>query len=424
MPDPGNPPPDRGAMGAGAGDQGPAGAGPLGSAAMADGRDGPRPATVRRLERAIGPLARRVVADLDRDLPWYRALSAQERSWLGLVAQAGIAAFVAWYRSPSTRAGTTAEVLGTAPRELVRSVTLGQTVELVRRIVELVESRVEEIVEPADVPGVRESVLRYSREIAFAAAQLYANAAEERGAWDARLEALVVDALLRGDGADVVRSRAAALGWADTDRVAVIAGHPPAGDSRDVVDGVHRAARSVGADVLTGAQSDRLVVVLGMGGPNADLDAAVTVVAGQYGPGPVVFGETVADLVAATASATAALAGLAAAPGWPDAPRPVAAVELLPERALAGEAGAGAQLLRDLYAPLVAAGPPILETVAAFLENGGSVETAARLLFIHPNTVRYRLRRVTDVTGYSPTESRDSYTLRVALTLGRLADAG
>ncbi len=391
---------------------------------MADGGDGPRPATVRRLERAIGPLAKRVVADLDRDLPWYRAMSAQERSWLGLVAQAGIAAFVAWYRSPSTRAGTTAEVLGTAPRELVRSVTLGQTVELVRRIVELVESRVEEIVEPADVQGVRESVLRYSREIAFAAAQLYANAAEERGAWDARLEALVVDALLRGDGADVVRSRAAALGWSDTDRVVVVAGHPPAGDSRDVVEAVHRAARSVGADVLTGAQSDRLVVVLGMRGPKADLDGVVTVVAGQYGPGPVVFGETVEDLVAAAASATAALAGLAAAPGWPDAPRPVAAVELLPERALAGDPGAGGQLLRDLYAPLVAAGPPILETVAAFLENGGSVETTARLLFIHPNTVRYRLRRVTDVTGYSPTESRDSYTLRVALTLGRLADAG
>ena len=389
---------------------------------MADGRDGPRPATVRRLERAIGPLAKRVVADLDRDLPWYRAMSAQERSWLGLVAQAGIAAFVAWYRSPSTRAGTTAEVFGTAPRELVRSVTLGQTVELVRRIVELVESRVEEIVEPAEVQGVRESVLRYSREIAFAAAQLYADAAEERGAWDARLEALVVDALLRGDGADIVRSRAAALGWADTDRVVVVAGHPPAGDSQDVVEAVHRAARSVGADVLTGAQSDRLVVVLGMRGPMADLDGAVAAVAGQYGPGPVVVGGTVGDLVSATASARAALAGLAAAPGWPDAPRPVPAVELLPERALSGEEAAGDQLLRDLYAPLVAAGPPILETVAAFLENGGSVETTARLLFIHPNTVRYRLRRVTDVTGYSPTESRDSYTLRVALTLGRLAD--
>jgi len=135
-----------------------------------------------------------------------------------------------------------------------------------------------------------------------------------------------------------------------------------------------------------------------------------------------VVGATVPDLVSATSSAGAALAGLAAAPGWPDAPRPVPAVELLPERALSGDPTAAEQLCRELYAPLVAAGPPILETVAAFLENGGSVETTARLLFIHPNTVRYRLRRVTDVTGYSPTEARDSYTLRVALTLGRLAD--
>jgi hypothetical protein len=42
-------------------------------------------------------------------------------------------------------------------------------------------------------------VLRYSREVAFAAADIYAAAAEKRGAWDARTEASVVDVLLRGD---------------------------------------------------------------------------------------------------------------------------------------------------------------------------------------------------------------------------------
>ena len=41
------------------------------------------------------------------------------------------------------------------------------------------------------------------------------------------------------------------------------------------------------------------------------------------------------------------------------------------------------------------------------------------MLFVHPNTVRYRLKRITDVTGLSPTDARDAYTLRVALTLGR-----
>jgi DNA-binding PucR family transcriptional regulator len=45
------------------------------------------------------------------------------------------------------------------------------------------------------------------------------------------------------------------------------------------------------------------------------------------------------------------------------------------------------------------------------------------MLFVHPNTVRYRLRRVTDVTGLVPTNARSALTLRIALTLGRLEPA-
>ncbi len=54
---------------------------------------------------------------------------------------------------------------------------------------------------------------RYAREVAFAAATVYAQAAEMRGAWDARLEALVVDSVIRGEADESVRSRASALGW-------------------------------------------------------------------------------------------------------------------------------------------------------------------------------------------------------------------
>ena len=45
------------------------------------------------------------------------------------------------------------------------------------------------------------------------------------------------------------------------------------------------------------------------------------------------------------------------------------------------------------------------------------------MLFVHPNTVRYRLRRVAEVTGYAPADPRHALTLRLALALGRLADA-
>ena len=58
--------------------------------------------------------------------------------------------------------------------------------------------------------------------MAFAAAEIYARAAELRGAWDARLEASVVDAVLRGETDETVLSRASTLGWTSTAAVVVV----------------------------------------------------------------------------------------------------------------------------------------------------------------------------------------------------------
>ena len=68
------------------------------------------------------------------------------------------------------------------------------------------------------------------------------------------------------------------------------------------------------------------------------------------------------------------------------------------------------------------AGTPLLDTLATYLEQGTSLEATARLLFVHPNTVRYRLRKITELTGYQPTEGRSAFTLQVGLILGRLSE--
>jgi DNA-binding PucR family transcriptional regulator len=74
-----------------------------------------------------------------------------------------------------------------------------------------------------------------------------------------------------------------------------------------------------------------------------------------------------------------------------------------------------------VYEPLLGGGPALLDTLTTYLEQGSSLEATARLLFVHPNTVRYRLRRVAELTDYTPSVGRDGFTLWVAVALGRLA---
>src|SRR5690606_35099498 len=99
------------------------------------------------LERATGTLATATISRMEEQFPWYRAMPAAERSWVGLIIQAGIRSFVDWYRDPGDgRPTVTTDVFGTAPRELTRAITLQQTVELVRVAIEVVEETVPRLV--------------------------------------------------------------------------------------------------------------------------------------------------------------------------------------------------------------------------------------------------------------------------------------
>lgn len=369
------------------------------------------------LKRSTGRLATAATARMEADMGWFRELSAQDRSWVGLIVQAGIQGFTEWYASGQSvkvsGPALAASVFGAAPRALTRVITLQQTVDLVRLSIDVIESNLDELLDPADVPTVHEAVNRYAREMAFATAEVYARAAEQRGAWDARLEALVVDAVLRGETDGSVLSRASALGWANAGSITAIVGVAPAGGT-DLFDEARRLVRGEGLDALCALQGDLLVVLLG--GVTKPLTAA-GLLDTLFAPGPVVVGPLVDSFTGATVSAHAALMGHKASPGWPQAPRPVFADDLLPERVIAGDQAAADQLVNQIFVALD--NPALVDTLSAYLEAGASLEATARQLFVHSNTVRYRLRQIADATGLSPTDPREAWALRMALTLGR-----
>lgn len=371
---------------------------------------------IAELTRISGDLASEATRRMETTFPWYRDLGPQERSWVSLIAQTGIAAFVEWYSSPDQAPALTADVFDAAPRELARSLTLEQTVDLVRTTVDVVETAIERLSADADLPALRLAALRYSREVAFSTAEVYARAAEARGAWDARLEALIVDALLRDEVDENLVGRVGALGWVGRGTVFVLAGPAPLGEVRDGLDVLRRAAAHHGLDLLTGVHGTTLLAVVG----GSDPSRTARLLAPHFGPGPVVASPSVTALAQIPRAARSALSGLRAAWGWPDAPRPVDADDLLPERALAGDADARAALVAQVHRTLLA-DAALYDTASAYLERTGSLEATARALFIHPNTVRYRLRRIADLTGLSPTDARGAFTLRVGLVLGRLA---
>lgn len=379
----------------------------------------PSKKTLENIRGNVSALSGVAVQRLESELPWFRQLRPKDRSELGVVAQRGIAAFVTWCEQDHDDDLPLNRLFRDAPTDLARAISLQQALQVMRVVVEVVEDKVPELATNHDETMLREEVLRYSRDIAFAAADVYARAAENRGSWDARLEALVVDGVLRGEHTDSLRSQVAALGWTSTGPVTVMVGHVPDQTSPAGVARIRRTLARHTTDALVSIQGNRLVLILA--GLNT-ADRSLERIVGLFGPGPVIHGPEAPTLFAAAESAEPAHAALTVAAAWPEAPRPVNSEELWPERLLAGDVTARTALVEQIYRTLEASSTGLTETLSTYVSVGHSLEATARELFVHANTVRYRLRRISDLTGWDPLVPRDAFVLHCAIVAGRLVD--
>ncbi|MGG7103786.1 PucR family transcriptional regulator [Rhodococcus sp. 24CO] len=381
-------------------------------------------ALLRRVKQFSGRLATEAVTVMEEQLPFFDTLDASHRADVQLLVQTSVVNFLEWLRQLDSEISFGYESFPVIPQELARRLTLRQTVDMVRVAMEFFEKWLPALARnDQQLIALTEAVLRYGRELGFAAASVYASAAESRGALDSRLEALVVDAVVRGDTGSDMLSRAATLNWDATAPATVIVGSPPPDERVSVAGTVHATAEAHGRAVLAVVQGSRLVMVVSgdVTSKSAQSEFMQDLLR-SFAGGPVVIGPTTPSLSAAHFSASEAFAGIRAVEGWRGAPRPVFATELLPERALLGDQAAVDALQDHLVTPLAESGSVLTDTLDTYLDCGGAVETCARQLFVHPNTVRYRLKRITEVTGRDPTNPRDAYVLRIAATVGRLSE--
>lgn len=379
---------------------------------------------VADLRRAQDTIIEHSLDRISASHPWYRTLPEAPRRQIEKVARLGVTMFVDSVENPRTQVAPS-QIFSVAPAALMGTITLEQTLALVRTVLDVVVEEAPQAVPEQMQERVTILVLTFGRDVGFAAAEVYARAAEARGAWDARLESVAVDAMLH-DSPEGAATRAGSAGWSGSGPVVAIA-------ARAVLDALatsrlRHECRHAASDCLVSVRGDSVIVILGgaNGAPSSGqtperaLDQVAVQVAERL-DGPTVIGPVVAGVAQAGRSLRSALAGLQALPGWLQAPNPVHADDLLPERLLNGDELAVEQISALVGTPLHAMGEPFEETVATYLALGGSLEATARALFVHANTVRYRLGRVAEQVGWDATDARDGLMLHMAVIVARLA---
>ncbi|WP_144418958.1 PucR family transcriptional regulator [Bifidobacterium actinocoloniiforme] len=402
---------------------------------------GPEEAKPQDLPQPVRRILRQAQDHLGETLPWYQTLSPADKATLDLVIETAVANFVSWQAdltadldSDDAPRPSLEHIFFIAPLEFTQVVSLRQALDVTRVIVDLLENNVEAFAQKGQERATRDAILYYAREVAFSAAAIYADTAEMRESWNVRAETYAMENLANGVTDSKVASQMAVLGWPGESSCFALVGKPRKGgqlSSSAAASRIRRRVRSIGGLCLVSAHNDLTVVLIDprdQGGPE-EVSAGLLHFFAE--DAPVCLGPLRRGVEGASETIRAALTTYQVAPAADDVfagggpARPLQADDVLPERVLVGDAAAADQLYRDVYGRLRQSDPHqiMLATLDAFLSCGRSLESAAKRLSVHPNTVRYRLKQSVKITGWDPTNPREAFVLQTALKIGRIRDA-
>jgi hypothetical protein len=253
----------------------------------------------------------------------------------------------------------------------------------------------------------------------------YHDTVAERALGDAQTRSAMLDALLRGDAGDGSRlwESATTLRLPQRGTFAVVAARPP----RPGVEAVPRAEQSLRGHGLQSSwrvevDSHLGVVVLT---PRTGIDALCGYLL-ELSDGPVGVSTTYPSLDRTPAALRQARLALAAA--GPGADRLVryerAPIQIL----LAGAPEAAGTVAQAILGPVLALPAAerdtLLGTLRTWFEEHGATSAAAARLYVHRNTVRYRLRRVEELTGRSLAQPIGVAELHLAMEAARIVSEG
>ena len=132
------------------------------------------------------------------------------------------------------------------------------------------------------------------------------------------------------------------------------------------------------------------------------------------------IGEPTDSLAATTSSCRQALEAVQVAAASPDGPLTVVEYrEALVDIVLGGHVVAADALHEAVLGPLQRH-PHLVETLQTLVDENLSQSATARALYVHPNTVSHRVRRIQELTGRNPTVFPDVVEIALALRRRRM----
>jgi sugar diacid utilization regulator len=277
-------------------------------------------------------------------------------------------------------------------------------------------------------------------QVSTAAADAYLDEVSDRGL----LRRDLMDALISGRGdTEIARRRAGALGLRLAENYVVIVLRASDADPDDAhrqslstqvaLDRIVQATRGwlhpAAGSLIVGMRHGDVVALYPVSGPDgvAEVRSQCAAMVGALGIDVGVgMGGWHAGLSAAACGYREALdaADIAEAKGIRD--RVVALDEVLVDHIFRSSPYAD-RILAETMRPLIeydrAHQGSLVTTLRTYLDAGLNLTRTAKALFVHPNTVEYRLRRIRELSGRDPRSPDDLLILSLAIKFDELRDA-
>ena len=245
----------------------------------------------------------------------------------------------------------------------------------------------------------------------------------------ARLRTKLVIELVEGADRTVVMNRAQALGY-DLGRPhrVVLADGNPAEEIDGFFQAVSRAARAVGVGTLLAPRRHDVIV---LAGPRAPWDQFRRAVVAELHGGPCRIGvggrcQAVEEFPRSYREAELALR-MQKVSGGPEQVTRYDDLGVYKVLAAANDTASVERFVDEWLARLIdydsAHGTQLVQTLSEYLEYGGNYDASAKALSVHRSTLKYRLNRIRQVSGYDLSSPDNQFNLQLATRAWRTLQA-